>query len=68
MSPSSARAKFRHFIWKLTHTVAALKAKLDLVIELKGKLEAVLTLLGQGGAKSGEVTVLPDWRGRRHVA
>jgi hypothetical protein len=30
---------------ELEATVAELRAKLDLVIELKGKLEAVLTLL-----------------------
>lgn len=51
---------------ELEDAVAELKQKLDLVIELKGKLEAVLTLLG-GGAKSGEVVALPDWRSR-HVA
>jgi len=47
--------------------IAELKAKLDTIAELRGKLDAMLTLLGQGGIKSAEVTVLPDWRGRRHV-
>ena len=41
--------------------IADLKAKLD-VAELKGKLDAVLALLGQKELKSAEVIDLPHWR------
>jgi len=44
-----------------------MKARLDAVAELKGKLDAVLTLLGQRELKSAEVVDLPDWR-KRDVA
>ena len=46
--------------------ISELKARLD-VAELKGKLEAVLALLGQKEFKSAEVVNLPNWR-RKDVA
>ena len=44
--------------------IAPLKAEIS---ELKGKLEAVLALLGQKEFKSAEVVNLPNWR-RKDVA
>ena len=41
--------------------ISELKARLD-VAELKGKLDAVLALLGQKELKSAEVIDLPHWR------
>src|SRR5262249_421441 len=51
---------------ELEDAIAELRANLHAVAELKGRLDAMLTLLGQGGVKSGEVVALPDWRSR-HV-